>query len=89
VLAKSQRQLAKDGNAHLERNITTDHIKLCSLAPSGEVYNANIIKVSARKLAKPQPVAAEATATLIRSDQGIKSAIYKAHFLIRRQSDAS
>jgi hypothetical protein len=30
--------------------------KALSLAPSGEVYNANIIKVSARKLAKPQPL---------------------------------
>jgi hypothetical protein len=30
--------------------------KALSLAPSGEVYNANVIKVSARKLAKPQPL---------------------------------
>jgi hypothetical protein len=30
--------------------------KALSLAPSGEVYNANIIKVSARKLAKPNPL---------------------------------
>jgi hypothetical protein len=35
-------------------NMTT--YKALSLAPSGEVYNANIIKVSARKLAKPQPL---------------------------------
>jgi hypothetical protein len=28
--------------------------KAFSLAPAGEVYNANVIKVSARKVAKPQ-----------------------------------